>query len=229
MGWRGFRTSPWQALAGAGVALAAAIAGRAHASAWLFGVLLLIAWGLLAHALSFLPVPRPLRLLITATALALAVVAWDYTAPQPRVHLDTVRLRVLPSTISPGVVELAVRNSGSVPAHIVAFPVAHLAPRFTSAGDLAAGRMEAELAERLTHARRWPAAGTLVIPAAQTAHVDVDIPPSERAWYIARGEATVLVAARLRYRDRVLVRETVICLFGDPRTGQWLSCPFLNE
>jgi hypothetical protein len=230
MGWRASPTrSRWWALSAAGVAAAAAVAGRAYINPWLFGSLLLIAWGLLAYGLTVLRVKRSLRQLLTATWLALAFVVWNHTAPQPRMQMNGVRLRTFPSTVSPGVVELVIHNSGSLPAHVVAFPVADLAPLFTTARELAAGGVEAELSERLERADRLPSQGTMMIPAGQNARVNVDIPPSQRAWHIGRGEVTVLVAARLRYRDRVFLREKAFCLFGSAPNGQWLECPFLNE
>jgi hypothetical protein len=221
--------SLWWALSGACAALAAALLGRAQLDPWLFGALLMIAWGLLAYGLGFLWVPRSLRLLLTATALALVVVVWNHTTPQPRIGLDAVRLRRLPSTARPGVVELVLKNSGGVAADIVVFPVAYLAPLFRNARELAAAHMEAELSERLKRADRVPPTGAIVVPAGQTARVDVDIPPSERAWYFQRGEVTVLVTARLHYRDRVFLREKVSCHFANPQSGQWLACPFLND
>lgn len=216
-------------LSAAGVAFAAALAGRAQIAPWLFGALLLIAWGLLAYGLNAFTVAKSLRLVLTATALALVVVVWNYTAPQPRLHLDAVRLGTFPSTASPGVLELAIRNSGEVPAHVVAFPVARLAPLYRNVRQLAAGGVEAELSERLERADRLPPAGTLMIPAGQTARVDVVIPSSERARYIGYRATTMLVTARLRYRDRGFVREKVFCVFANPPSGKWLSCPFLNE
>ncbi len=220
--------SRWWALPGTCAALAAALLVRA-VDPWLFLALLMTAWALLAYGLHFLAVPRPLRLLLTATALALVAVVWNYTTPQPRLGLDTVQLRRAPSTAQPGVVELVVRNSGEVAGEIVVFPVAYLAPLFRNARELAAGRMEAELSGRLKQAARTPPNGTIVVPAGQTARVDVGIPSSERAWYFQRGEVTVLVAARLHYRDRLFVREKVFCHFANPQSNQWLSCPFLND
>jgi hypothetical protein len=69
----------------------------------------------------------------------------------------------------------------------------------------------------------------MVIPPGGTARIEVQIPPSQRSWFIARGEATVLVSARLRYRDRVFHRERVFCQFATPPSGPWSSCPFLNQ
>jgi len=217
--------SPWWALPAAGVVLAAALAGRMHGGPWLFGALLLIAWALLAYGLSVLRIARALWLLLTASALALVVMAWNETAPQPRLQIGRVRIQKLPSTISPGVIELVVGNTGSVPADVGGAAVADLA-RFRTAAGLAAGGVEAELAKRLEQAA--PIA-TMVIPAGQTARVEVVIPPSRTSWYISRGEASVIVTARLRYRDRALLREKAFCLFTNPPSGQWLSCPFLNE
>jgi hypothetical protein len=196
---------------------------------WLFGALLMIAWGLLAYALRFHPVPRVLRVLLTATALALVFVVWNYTTPQPRIGLDAIRLQRIPSTARPGVVEVVVRNSGSVAADVVAFPVAYMAPLFRNAQELAAGRVEAELSERLMRADRLPRSGAIAVPAGLTAALHVEIPASERAWYFQSGKLTVLVTARLQYRDRVFRRETVFCHFANPQSNQWLSCPFLND
>ena len=221
------RLRSW-ALPAAGVALATALAGRQRIDPWLFGALLLIAWGLLACGLSGLRVARPLRLLLTATLLALAVVVWNYTAPQPQIQLGGVRVQRLPSTISPGVVEVVIRNSGSLPADVAGSAVAHLAPLFRTARELAAGGVKADLSERLERAERLPSARTMMIPAGQTARIEVDIPPSQRSWYIGRGESTVLVTARVRFRDRVFLREKMFCVFANPPSGTWLSCPFLN-
>src|SRR6187455_1368964 len=145
MRWRTASTrSRWWALAGAGVTLATALAGRTRIDPWLFGALLLIVWGLLAYGLGVLRVARPLRLLLTATLLALAVVVWNYTSPQPHLQLGEVRMQRLPSTISPGVVELVIRNSGSLPAEVVGSAVAQLGPLFRTARDLAAGNVKAD-------------------------------------------------------------------------------------
>jgi hypothetical protein len=89
--------------------------------------------------------------------------------------------------------------------------------------------VQGELSARLNRADRLPPTGTFVVPAGQTVHVGVDIPSSERAWYIGRGETTLLVAARLHYRDRVFRREKVFCHFANPPSGRWLPCPFLND
>jgi len=99
---------------------------------------------------------------------------------------------------------------------------------FRTAAGLAAGGVEAELSKRLEQADRLPAIGTMVIPPGQAARVEVAIPPSRRSWYVPRGEASVIVTARLRYRDRALLRAKAFCLFTNPPSGQWLSCPFLN-
>jgi hypothetical protein len=222
--------SYWWAFAGGGATLAAAVAGRTQIDPWLFGALLLSAWGLLAHAVRLVPVTNLLRLLLIATSLALAVVAWSYTAPQPRMRLDGVQLQSLPSTVRPGAVELIVRNSGTVSADVVASTVAYLAPAFfRTAQALAAGSMEADLSRRLQQADPAPPTVTMVVPPGETARIEVLVPASERAWYIARGEATVVIAARFRYRDRLFVRERVFCHFANPPSGQWLSCPFLND
>ena len=51
----------------------------------------------------------------------------------------------------------------------------------------------------------------------------------ERAWEYSRGQLTVLVAARIRYRDRVFNREREFCQYMNPRTNEWRPCPFLND
>jgi hypothetical protein len=220
--------SVWWALPAAGVAIAAAVAARAPGGPWVFAILLLIAWGLLAYGLRALRIARAPRLIVIASLLALAVVVWSNLAPQPRLQLGHLRVQKLPSTISPGVVELLIRNDGEIPAHLVGAAVQHLA-LFKTAAGLVTGGVEAELSQRLTQAQRLPAVGTMLIPAGQTARLEVDIPPSQRSWYIARGQATVIVAARLRYQDRGFPREKILCLFTTPPSGQWLACPFLNE
>jgi hypothetical protein len=218
----------WWALPAAGVAIAAAVAGRVPAGPWLFGALLLVAWGLLAYGLRALRIGRTPRLIVVASLLALAIVVWSNLAPQPRLQLGHLRVQKLPSTISPGVVELVIRNDGALPANVVGSAAGHLA-LFKTASGLARAGVEAELSERLAQAQRWPAVGTMVIPAGETAGMEVGLPPSQRSWYLARGQATVIVAARLRYRDRGFAREKMLCLFTTPPSGQWLECPFLNQ
>jgi hypothetical protein len=58
--------------------------------------------------------------------------------------------------------------------------------------------------------------------------VSVEVPFSERAWVFDRGEATLLVAGRIQYRDRVFRREKQFCQFLNQKTNSWTSCPFLN-
>ena len=164
---------------------------------------------------------------ICATVLALGVVIWNYLAPQPHIQLGEVRTRALPSTVSPGVVELVVRNGGSIPAHVVASTAGHLASVSPSAQQLSSGGVEAELTRQLQAAAALPPDGTTEIPVGQTMRLKVEIAPSQRSWFIARGEATMVVTARLRYRDRLFSRETMFCLFAN-RAGQWSPCPFLN-
>jgi hypothetical protein len=219
----------WWALPAGGVVLAAAFAGRAQINPWLFGVLLLIGWALLAYGLSGLNVATPLRLVLIVSMLALAVLLWNDTAQQPRLQLDAVRVQRFPSTVSSGVVELVIRNSGSLPADVVGSAAAQLAPLFKTPADLAAGNMEGELSEQLKQADGAPALRHTVIPPGQTARVQVDIPSSQRSWYLGSGQATVLMTARFRYPDRVFHREQLFCLFANPPSGKWSSCPFLNR
>jgi len=221
--------SRWWALLAGGVALAAAIAGSAQIGAWLFGVLLLIAWGLVAYGLTVLRIARPLRLVLYVSLLAVAFVLWNYTAPQPRIQLGGVRVQKLPSTISPGVVELVIHNSGPLPADVIGSAVGHLATQTRTAAALAAGGIGAELSKKLEGADAFPASGTMTIPPGQTTRVEVGIPPSQGAWYLSGGQATVLVTARLRYRDRIFHREKLFCMFATPPSNSWQACPFLND
>ena len=196
---------------------------------WGFGVLLLAAWAALVYGLSYSKLRKPVQVLSCATALTLAVVLWDHTARQPRIRLDAVQLRKLPSSAQPGLIELVVRNTGAAAAAIVVFPVAHLAPPFRNARDLIAANVEADLKQRLKQAMPLPADGTIVVEDGRSAVLSVGLPFSERVWLIARGELTVLVAARIQFRDRVFQREKLVCQFANPQSGQWTQCPFLNN
>jgi hypothetical protein len=221
--------SPGVALIAGGIAVAASVAGRERIDPWLFGVVLLIAWGLLSYGLSVLRVARPLRWLVIVTLFALTVVVWNYTARQPRIQLSAIRAQKLPSTVLPGRVELVFANDGSLPADVVGSAVATLGPLFRTGDGLVAGGMEAEESRRLEQAARVPAEGALVITPGKSVRVNVDIPPSERSWYVGSGQATVLVTARVRYRDRLFHRDKVFCLFMTPPSSHWQSCPFLNN
>lgn len=220
--------SPWWGVPLAGVVAAAALTGRVYLGAWLFGALLLMAWGLLAYGLRALRIARPLWLMLAVSVLALVVVVWNEMAPQPRLALAEVRIERLPSTSSPGSVELVFRNSGSLPADVVGTSLAQLVSLFRTPSDLGGGMVLADLSNKLESGDRLPADGTLVVPPGQTVRAEVAIAPSPRAWYVGRGEVTVLVTARLRYRDRLLRREKDFCLFTNPPSGVWQSCPFLN-
>lgn len=164
----------WPALLAGVVAFAAALGLREQIGAWPFGVLLLIAWGLLAYGLGVLRIERPLRLMLVASLLVLAVVVWNYMAPQPRIQLGGIRVRKLPSTISPGAVELVIHNSGSLPADIVGSAVAQLAPVSRTAAGLAGSGAEAELSKGLAGAAPFPSDGATLIPPGQTTRVEVD-------------------------------------------------------
>jgi hypothetical protein len=172
---------------------------------------------------------RSIQAAVAATGLVLAFVVWDNVAPQPRLKLETVQIRRLPSSGQSGLVELVVRNTGSRDADIVALPVAHITPLFRSAQALVAANMENELESRLEKAAPSPPTGTTPLARGQTTTVGAAVPFSERMWYFGRGELTVLVAARIRYRDRIFNREQVFCQFANPRSSQWLPCPFLNN
>jgi hypothetical protein len=172
-------------------------------------------------------VEQPSRLLLVgATTLILGLVLWNYTARQPRIGIDSVQLRKVPSTVVPGAVELILRNAGGDPADIVVLSVGHLGQTFSGAERTR--KVEADLADRLKSARPLPPSGALVIPAKQTLAVSVEVPFSERAWVFDRGESTLLVAGRIQYRDRVFQREKRFCQFLNQKTNSWTSCPFLN-
>lgn len=222
------RTYWWALAAGVG-GFAAALAARVPLGAWLFGALLLVASGLLAFGINALRIARPLRAMLAVSIFALAAVIWHYLSPQPHLQLGTVRVQKMPSTISPGVVELMLHNGGALPADVSGVAVAELGPLFRTPRNLATGGVEAELAARLERADRMPSSGTMLIAPGQSTRLQVDIPPTQRSWFIARGETTVLVTARLQYRDRLFVRERMFCVFSNPPSGQWSSCPFLNK
>ena len=196
---------------------------------WLSGALWLVASALLTYGISRLRWKRSLRALVTATIVGLAFLVWNYTARQPRLRVDAIQLRKLPSSVQPGLVELVLRNTGDEPASIVVFPVAHLAPLYRNAQDLVANKVEAELERRLEQAKPVPATGTTRVENSQSTVVALTVPFSERVWYFGRGELTLLVAARVQYRDRLFRREKVFCQFANPRAGNWVSCPFLNN
>lgn len=172
---------------------------------------------------------RSIQAAVALTVLVLAFVVWDKAAPQPQIKLETVQIRRLPSSGQSGLVELIVRNTGSRDAEIVALPVAHITPLFRSAQALVAANMERELESRLDKAAPSPVGGTTSLPRGQTATVGVAVPFTERMWRFDRGELTILVAARIRYGDRIFNREHVFCQFANPRSSQWLPCPFLNN
>ena len=110
---------PWRYI-GAGIALAIALlAGARIIDGWLSGALWLVAWGLLAHGVRSLAWKRSRQIVVAVTFFALVLVSWNYTARQPRIRIDAVQLRTLPSTVQPGLVELIVRNTGDARAHIV--------------------------------------------------------------------------------------------------------------
>ena len=197
--------------------------------AWLYGVMGLAIWACLAWGIGRLSWKRPLKILMIATLLALGFMLWAYVAPQPGIRVDVVQLRRIPSSAQPGHIELVVRNSGETPAGIVVVPVASLAPLYINAADLVRNNVEADLEKRLGDAAPVPPTGTIPLGPGQTSVVGTDLPFSERAWEYSRGQLTVLVAARIRYRDRVFNRERQFCQYMNPRTNEWRSCPFLND
>ena len=196
---------------------------------WLYGAIGLAVWALLTWVIRRLDWKRPLKLLVSATLLGLGLMIWAYMAPQPTVRVEVVQLRRLPSSAQPGLVELVVRNSGETRAGIVVAPVAHLAPLFINAADLVRANIDADLQGRLERAKPVPATGTIGVAKGQTVVIDVPLPFSERVWEYNRGQLTVLVAARIRYRDRVFNRERLFCQYMNPRSNEWRSCPFMND
>ena len=210
------------------VAVALLAAGRLI-NAWLFGLLLLVAWALLTYGLRAFVLKRSRQLVVSLTALVLVFVVWNYTAKQPRIAVEGVQLRKLPSTVQPGLVEIVVRNDGGVAADISVLPVGELAPLYRNARDLVAANVEGDLRGLMKKAAPRPRTGTTRVAVGERIVINVEVPFSERAWYFQRGELTLLVTARVRYRDRVFQREKVFCQFTTPQSGSWMSCPFLNN
>jgi len=216
----------WVPLALSGVMAVVLIGAASLINGWLYAALLFATWALLTYGVRSFVNSRPRLLLVSITTFILGFVLWDYTSRQPRIGIDEVVLRKVPSSVVPGSVEVILRNAGGEPADIVVVSVGHLAAPFSSAR---APRVEADLADRLTRAQRIPSSGTMSVPSTQKATVSVEVPFSERAWVFDRGEATLLVAGHVRYRDRVFRRETQFCQFLNLRSGSWTSCPFLND
>ena len=197
--------------------------------AWIYGALGLGIWAAIAWGINRSSLKKPLKLLVSVTLFALGLMLWAYVAPQPGIRVDVVQLRRIPSSAQPGLVELVVRNSGETPAGIVVTPVSYLAPLYVNAADLVRNNVEADLHTRLAHASPVPPTGTTFLAAGQTSVVATDLPFTERAWEYSRGQLTVLVAARIRYRDRVFNREREFCQYMNPQTNEWRPCPFLND
>src|SRR5688500_12277890 len=119
---------------------------------------------------------RSIQAALAVTGLVLGFVVWDNAAPQPRIKLETVQIRRLPSSGQSGLVELVVRNTGSRDADIVALPVAHITPLFRSAQALVTANMERELESRLDKATPSPATGTTSLPRGQATTVGAAVP-----------------------------------------------------
>ena len=196
---------------------------------WLFGALLLIASALMIQSLRTLLSKKPHQIIGSLTILVLAFVLWDQMASQPRIRVEEVHLRQLPSSAQSGVVELVLRNAGGVGAEVVAVSAAQVSPLYTSARDLSRSRMEADFNRQLDKAAPIPATGALRVDEEGTARLSISVPFSERVWVYGRGESSVIVAAKIRYRDRFFSREKEFCQFTSLKSGQWLSCPFLNN
>ena len=216
----------WVPLAASAVLAVLLIGTASLVNGWLYAGLLVAAWALLNYGVRPFVENRSRFVLVCLTTLILGFVLWNYTSRQPRIGIDEVLLRKVPSSVVPGSVDVIMRNAGSDPADIVLVSVGHLVAPFSSAR---AARVEADLLDRLTRAQPIPKSGTISVPPSQTATVSVEVPFSERAWVFDRGESTLLVAGRVRYRDRVFRREKEFCQLLNLRTGSWLSCPFLNN
>ena len=218
----------WVPLATSAVLAVVLIGSASLINGWMYGGLLLAAWALLTYGLTAFVVQRTRLVLVSLTCLFLAFMLWDYTARQPRIGIDEVQLRKVPSTVVPGSVELMLRNAGGDPADITVLSVGHLGETFSNGGSRAA-KVEADLTERLKRAQPVPPSGTLAVASKQMTTVSVEVPFSERAWVFDRGESTLLVAGRIRYRDRVFRREKEFCQFLNLRSNSWVACPFLNH
>lgn len=225
----GQRQQRWKFLGAGAVLLMVAIVTAGLMNAWLFGLLLLVGAGLMVQGLRLAVWKKWVRVVVGLTVLGLAFLLWDNNANQPRIRVDALELRQLPSSAQPGRIELIARNTGDVPADIVIQTVAQLTPAFRNAADVMRARIENDLEDRLEQASPTPATGARQVAGGQTTVVNVAVPFSERVWVYGRGEASLVVVARIQYRDRVFSRERVFCQFTNPQSGQWLSCPFLNE
>ena len=219
----------WKFLGSGAAVLMVAIVTAGLMNAWLFGLILLVGAGLMLQGLRRAVWKKWVRVVVALTVFGLSFLLWDYNASQPRMRVDALELRQLPSSAQPGRIELIARNTGAVPAAIVITSVAQLTPAFRNAADVMRARIEDDLEDRLDEASPTPATGTLAVADGQTAVVNVAVPFSERVWTYGRGEASLVVAARIQYRDRIFNRERVFCQFTNPQSGQWLSCPFLND
>ena len=225
----GERRDRWLLLGASAVLGIALIGGSRLINGWLFGLLLLVAWALLCRGLKPFAGTRWRHVLVSVTALLFVLVLWNYSARQPRIRVEAVHLRNLPSTAQPGRVELVVQNTGAVAADVEVVSASHLGRLFRNAGELVRANLEAELGEQLETHGASAANPVITINSGQTTRVNVEVPFSERAWMFGRGEATLVVAARIRYRDRVFRREKQVCQYADPQSGEWKSCPFLNN
>ncbi len=213
---------------GLGLVLALLATGR-QMNGWLFGGLLLIASALLIQGLRSVLTKTLHQAIGSVTTLVLAFVLWDQTASQPRIRVDEIQLRQLPSSGRTGAVELVLRNTGGVDAQVVAQSAGQLVSLYTSARDLDNSRVEADITRQLDGAEPTPSTGPLRVAEQQTAVLSVPVPFSERVWVYGRGESTLIVAAKIRYRDRFFNREKAFCQFTSLKSGQWVSCPFLNN
>ena len=209
-----------------GVALAV---GSRTMNPWLSGVLWLGVWAVVAVLLRSLAVKRSMQITVNLTVLVLAFVVWNYTARQPRIRVEAIQLRHLPSSGRSGLVELTARNVGGSDANVVVQSAAVLSVFLRNAQEMRAANIQSQLEERLDKAKPMPADGTTAVAKDKTTLINVEVPFSERVWQYQRGNLTVVVASRIRYRDRLFTREKVFCQYANPQSGNWVSCPFLNN
>src|SRR4029079_9685407 len=123
----------WTPMVAGAVLALALIGGASLINGWLYGALLLLAWATLIYGLRSFVLKRSRLIVISVTSLFLALMLWDYTARQPRIGVDEVQLRKVPSTVVPGSVDLLLRNAGGDPADLVVVSVGQLVAPFSSA------------------------------------------------------------------------------------------------
>ncbi len=181
---------------------------------WLFGLLLagrvgvadlrpadLLCWKRSRQLLVGLTVPR-----------CLSLVLWDYTAPQPRIRLDAVQLQKDAVQRSARPRRVASCETAEMSRPTSRFCQSRIWRRSIRTRQRPARQPTSKptLRERLKQATPTAAAPDRSSTTGQTTLVNVEVPFSERAWQFARGELTVLVTARIQYRDRIFPSRTTV-------------------